>query len=293
MNGKRAAGRKAGTEDKVPRAKAGCVDAGAKRAFLREVKAGARLEDAARAAGRSLSAFYKARRADADFADDWADALELSALRERTVPLPEADGETVRIAPNSKRPLQVRKMRHVKFVGRRVEIFLSHFAGTGDVTAAAEAAGVDESTVYNHYRKDPAFAAEWDGALLLSYAKLEAEALRQRLKAMERIRDALIPEGETAAEFDRVMRLLERAERRLKRGDGRAFSKVNPKRVTFDQAIDLLEKKLRALSFVIPPLPPDVAARYDGARPVEAGQDEQAVTEAEAGTVTSNCPHGR
>ncbi|HEX8655411.1 MAG TPA: hypothetical protein VF693_09340 [Allosphingosinicella sp.] len=272
-------GRRPGTKDRAPRARVGCVDAAAKRAFLKQVKAGVRLEEAARAAGCSISAFYKARKADAEFADDWADALELSALRERTVPLPIADGETVRIAPNCRRPLQLRKMRQVKFVGRRVETFLSHFAGTGDVSAAADAAGVDESTVYNHYRKDPAFAAEWDGALLISFAKLEAEALRQRLKAMERVRDALIPEGEVAAEFDRVMRLLERAERRLKRGEGRAFSKANPKRVSFDQAIGKLEKKLRALALAIPPLPPDIAARYDGAR-----------LPAKEGTVTSDCP---
>ena len=82
-----------------------------------------------------------------------------------------------------------------------------------------------------------------------------------------------------AAEFERVMRLLERAERRLKRGEGRAFSKANPKRVTFDQAIGKLEKKLRALALVIPPLPADIAARYDGASPP-----------AKEGTVTSDCP---
>jgi len=268
---------------KARRAPVGCVDAEAKRRFLSALKRGVTLEAAAREAGCSLSPFYKARTQDVEFAADWADALELSALRERAhdVALPPMDGEDMRIAPNGKRRLQLRKMRQVRFAGKRIETFLAHFAGTGDVSAAAAAAGVDESTVYNRYRKDPVFAADWDAALMQAYLTLDAEALRQRLAAQKRMRGEIVPAGEVAAEFGRVMQLLERAERRLKRGEGRSFVKVTPKRPTFDAAIEALDRKLRALGLVIPPLPADVAARYDVLPPP-----------GDLGTVTSDCPLG-
>lgn len=272
---------------KAQRAPAGCVDAEAKRRFVSALKRGVALAAAAREAGCSISPFYKARAQDAEFAQDWVDALELSALRERALvvePPPAADGDEVRIAPNNKRPLQLRRMRQVRFAGKRIETFLSYFAGTGDVSAAAAAAQVDESTVYKRYRKDSVFAADWDAALMQAYLKLDAEALRQRLEAQKKVRDEIVPAGEIAAEFGRVMQLLERGERRLKRGEGRCFVKVTPKRPTFDEAIEALDRKLRALGLIIPPLPPDVAARYDGLRPPgELGTEE-------LGTVTSDCP---
>ena len=100
-------------------------------------------------------------------------------------------------------------------------MFLAHFAATCDVTASAAAAGVSESTVYNHRRSDPAFAAGWDEALEQGYARLEAEAVAQRIAAMEALEGPARQEGrrradcEAAAEFERVMQLLREHKRGL------------------------------------------------------------------------------
>jgi hypothetical protein len=53
-------------------------------------------------------------------------------------------------------------------------VFLDHLAGCCNVTAAAAAAGVGVSTVYDARRRDPVFAQAWDEAIEAGYATLEA-----------------------------------------------------------------------------------------------------------------------
>ena len=97
-----------------------------------------------------------------------------------------------------------------------------------------------------HRRKDPEFSAACDEALAVAYAALEAEAVRQRLEAQRNLREGLCPTGEIAKEFERVMQLLARYDR----GGGRiGFRRVGPgneRRWTFDEAIALLDRQLRA-----------------------------------------------
>jgi hypothetical protein len=181
-------------------------------------------------------------------------------------PAAAAPGEE-RIAPNNLRALQRRKMRHVKFDAKRQEIFLAHFCWSGDTAAAAAAAGVCENTVYNHGRREPAFKAEFQTALAQCYVRLEAEAVRQRLAAQQRLRAAIeesepnaLLSGEEAEDFDRVMKLLARWDRRGTE-PGRREQRPSAERAwTFDEAILALEKRLRALGFIKPgdgPDPPD------------------------------------
>jgi len=266
------------------------IGAAAKAAFLAAMRSGAPRHEAAAAGGYALNSFYRVARSDLVFRAGWDEAHAVSAEAERrqsrlplNQPSPSATagppprgelgeewaGET-RIVPNNRRLYQRRPMRHVKFDAKRQQKFLAHFTWSCDMRAAAAEAGVSESTVGVHLRTNPAFRAEFDEALDRGYVLLEAEALRQRLDAQRQLRaaiDASVPGepspvlGDLAAEFERVLKLLSRWDRkgrrpeRLNAADGSVW--------TFDAAIALLDKRLSALGVAVPPLPAAEAARFD------------------------------
>jgi hypothetical protein len=205
----------------------------AKERFLIALRRGVRLEEAARQGGFTLSGFYGARRRDAAFAEGWREALADSAARER-------------FTANNRRPVQRRRMRHVRFDEERQAAFLDHLRGTCDTQAAADAAGVDKSTVYKHLRKDAGFAEEFQAALETGYIELEAAALRQRIEAQEKLRAGGLAEGEAALEFEQALKLLDRHDRRNGRVGLRQVSHGKLKAWSFDEAIVALDRKLRA-----------------------------------------------
>ncbi|MEA2998978.1 MAG: hypothetical protein QOK17_811 [Sphingomonadales bacterium] len=228
------------------------IDDAAKAAFLAALRGGARREDAAEAAGFSLMGFYGARSRDPVFKAEWTEALAASPAAARRVRACEERGE-VRIAPANRRLFQRRRRRNVRFDARAQALYLAHFAATGDSRAAAAAAGVHISTVRLHRGNDPAFREAHRQALGQAYDFLEAETLRQRLAAQERLRaaiEAAAPDpppslvAEAGAEFDRTMKLLARLERKPRRPDTHGPRRG---RWTFEQAIAALEKRLNAL----------------------------------------------
>ena len=202
----------------------------------------------------------------------WLAALELSAVDERdarraAAKLAErrADG---RIEGGNRRLLQLKKRRGFSFDERRQQIFLDHFAGTADEHAAADAAGVSYKTVWAHARRDPGFAALREEALRLSVAVLEAEAVRQRLAAQQRLRDNLEPTGEMAQEFERVMKLLARFDRRDGRIASREHAPSASRAWSFEDGIKALDKALDSLGVRRGVLPPPGEAEDE---PPEAG----------------------
>ena len=233
------------------------IDAAAKAVFLAALRRGACREDAAAEAGFSLTGFYGARSRDPDFAAGWAEALAQTPAQERRAEAYAArDRGEVRIAPANRRLLQRRRRRHVRFDARAQEVFLAHLAATCDTRASAAAAGVSHSTVDYHCRRHPAFAEAKAAALQEGYVQLEAEALRQRLAEQERLRAAMeaaepmVPASllaEQGAEFDRIMRLLARHDRKPRRAETRFKEGGRRQRMTFDDAIGLLERRLRNL----------------------------------------------
>jgi hypothetical protein len=230
------------------------IDDRAKGLFLAAVKRGAWLRDAAQAAGYSVSAFWKERRRDPAFDEAVEEALELS------------DAPRF-IRPTNGRRLQLRRHRRLRFHEWRRDLFLAHFAATGNETEAAEAAGVCTSTVYRHRRKDTEFAAAHQAALEQSYVRLEVEAVRQRLAAQKKMAEALERgleiEPALAQEFERVMKLLARWDRRGGKAGPRTVSPAAAQPWTFDAAIDAVERKLRALGIPIRELPPEPADDSD------------------------------
>lgn len=227
--------------------------------FLESLRAGAGREEAAAAAGFPLGSLYNVRARDTVFRLGWEWALDLAAIDERGGELSRrtADGEPGdRIAPTRGRLLQRQKMRWVKFNARRQQIYLDHFAGTADSEAAAAAAGVTTHTVRAHARKHPEFEAAESEALRYAYAKLEAEAVRQRLEAQRRLSENLEPTGEIALEFERVMKLLARYDRKDGRIARREVGHGSRQRLSFDESIRALDKALNALGVRKGLLPP-------------------------------------
>ena len=222
------------------------IEGAAKARFLAALRAGEHRDEAARKGGHSWRGFYGARRRDPVFALGWGWALELSAAEERAKDAPGAGAGETEIAPNNQRRLQRRK-RQLRFTDARKRIFLDFFAGTADAFAAAQAAGVGYSTVYQHRRQDPVFAEAYDETLAQAYAMLEAESVRQRLEAQRELREGRLPLGEMAQEFERVMKLLARYDRKDGRVGTRQVRPGRQRRWSFDEAIDALDKRLRAL----------------------------------------------
>ena len=217
------------------------VDALAMGVFIQALRRGAKVTEAAKAAGFGESSFYRTRRADPGFKTAWDEALEAS------------DSPKL-IKPGNGRPMQLRRTRRLRFGAAKKAVFLAHFAATCDLAAAAEAAGVSASTVRNHRLKDPEFDADCREALEQGVAHLEEEAVRERLEAQHRLKAGLLPASAAPAEFERRMKLLAYWRRRDGTLGPRARSRETLRRWSFDEAMKLLEKRLKALR--IPILPP-------------------------------------
>jgi hypothetical protein len=148
-------------------------------------------------------------------------------------------------------------MAHVRFDAARQALFLKHFAATCDAGAAAAAAGVAQSTVLLRGHPDAAFREAFDEALQEGYALLGAKALRQRLAAQATLRAAMARTGDVApaaaadqdlaGEFERTMKLLARWDRGNEPPGIRWIAHGRQKPMSFDDAIEHLDRKLVAL----------------------------------------------
>jgi hypothetical protein len=259
-----------------PKPPARRIDLAAKVRFLKGVRAGQSREDAAAGTGFCWKAFYQVRRRDPIYEFAWLMAMELCEMEKlearRAADRLGALAQDGTIEGQNRRLLQLKPRKGFSFDERRRQIFLDYFAGTADEHAAAEAAGVAYATVRALVRRDPGFAALRDEALRMAYAVLEAEAVRQRLAAQQRLRDNLEPKGHPstgsgqglAEEFERVMKLLARFDR----GDGRVASRehaASPARAwSFEDSIKALDKALDSLGARRAPFPPGLSEDESG-----------------------------
>jgi len=196
---------------------------------------GATVAAAAKAAGFCVQTLYDERARNALFREAWAAAVEES-------------GRPMLVAPAKGRRWQLKRARRNRFTRERKEIYLAHFAATCDAEASAARAGVAISTVYEHRRTDPAFTEGCGAALAEAYVRLEAEMLRQRLAALEKLRvaadESAAPElaRMVADEFERAICLLREYRRSLA---GPRHAGRPPSKWSFDDAFAALEKELQ------------------------------------------------
>lgn len=73
-----------------------------------------------------------------------------------------------------------------KWTQRRRRTFLTHLRATGNVTAAAEEAGVSRSSAYALKKADADFRAAWDDAMESALDDLEAELMRRAIEGTEK-----------------------------------------------------------------------------------------------------------
>jgi hypothetical protein len=218
--------------------------------YIKRLREGANHREAAEGSGFHLATFYKLRKRDPEF----------GAMCEEAI----ARSSGVRfVRGGAKRKLQLRRIRNIRFTPERQAIFLGHFAGTGNTAEAAAEAGVSESTVDKHRRQDPDFERRFLETLGQVHVKLEADLVARRVAAQRLLRD-IEPTGEPEPEFDRAMKVLKRWDRRQGPPDSRAVGKGRQKRWQFDEALALLEKKLRNMGYPIGPLPEGCERPDDG-----------------------------
>ncbi len=224
------------------------IDAEAKARFLQALRAGAARDEAAQAARFSCEAFYGVRKRDPVFRLAWLWALEAGAAEAREKRRASSlvalvDG--VELAPNNKRAVQTRAVRATRFTETRRQTFLDVFAATADFRAAAEAAGVSESTVYRALAREPDFARRRDEARGLGVARLEDEAVRRRLAARDRLTDPAVPGSEVAADDRALMALLAHHQRREAKGGAFGPGPGALARWSFDEAMVEIENIMR------------------------------------------------
>lgn len=176
-----------------------------------------------------------------------------------------ADCEGGEIRRNKKGELQVhrRKVRKDGFTDARKKRFLEQFAATGNVTAAAEDAGMSLRTIYSHRGKDAAFREAWAEAQEHCYASLEAELVR---RARELLTAAAPADLSAIQGMDAKLAfsLLQNFQRK----NGREPGDIVPRKSDVAEATRRLEATMRRLKLV--PLPtlqlpaPDQSGRNPG-----------------------------
>lgn len=76
--------------------------------------------------------------------------------------------------------------RKTKWTPRREGLFLDVLRSTGNISAAARAAGVNRQTAIAHKKNVPTFSDQWDNALEESLDALEGELRRRALEGTEK-----------------------------------------------------------------------------------------------------------
>ena len=164
----------------------------------------------------------------------------------------EGAGGAIRLNKNGKLQVQRRKTRKDGFTDAKKKRFLTHFASTGNVTAAAEAAGISVHAVYEHRTKDLAFREAWGAAQENSYAALEAELVR-------RGRELLTASCPDHLEELRGMdaKLAFSVLQNFQKKNGQQPGDIVPRKSDLAEATKRLEAAMRGFKLLPPPTAPD------------------------------------
>ena len=190
-------------------------------AFVAALRRGALVEAAAREVGVAISTLYWRRKTDPVFAFAWEAAASLSA---------EAPG------------------RRLRFAGRRRELFLAAFEASCNTSMSSRATGVAACTVYRHIGRDADFRGDCRTAYRRGTTGLERRAAAERAAARERWASyEIVPVGRPSGDFESIMKRLARWERPDGTIGPRQVRHGRMRRMSFEEAIVLLAKRLRSL----------------------------------------------
>jgi hypothetical protein len=184
---------------------------------------------AAEPAGVGLGAIYRLRTREAGFTERMAGAVAAAsgALRDAgsagsPAPQDERDGGLV-IRRGIGGRLRVMAVSPRSWQARHDPIFLGHLAATGNVGAAARAAGFTKKSAHDRRKARPDFAADWDKALERSETHLQG---RLAAEVHRGLAPAMSEDAFDAAPFDpwlaiRLCQIWERKRAGRRRGTRR------------------------------------------------------------------------
>lgn len=198
--------------------------------FLEALWGGAKLVEAAAAAGVAVSSLYCRRRWDPAFDSAWSEAAAGSWHEE------------VRVPAGGGAPRLVRTARRRRFSAELKAEFLRLLETCCDTGFSAREAAVHRSTVYRYLKRDPEFASANEAALLRGYAHLVRLAVAEREARRERLARLEPPPGlRPTRDFDRLILLLDRYRRpeRPRRG-----TPPRPVR-SFEETLQSLDARLQ------------------------------------------------
>lgn len=212
------------------------------RAFLDSIRGGALVVAAAASVGVPLGTLYRRRKCDPLFDLAWSAAAELSV--------------EWRWDPVGRRKVRARGCRRrLRFSERRRTAYLDVLAQGCNAGRAARETGVDLRSVYRRLRSDPGFERDSREALKRGFAGLHRALEAERIAMEARIRSGALkwkiePTGEVTGDFDRQMLLLKRFERPDGTIGSRRVRHGYMRSMRFEDAILLLDRKMRGLGLV-------------------------------------------
>jgi hypothetical protein len=214
------------------------LTAAAQAAFLAALQGGAKVVEAAAAAGVGVSGLYCRRRRDPAFDWAWSEAAATSWHEEWREP------------PAGGPPVLVRTARRGRFSAEMKAEFLGLLEKSCNTRESAREAAVHPSTVYRHLKRDPEFASANAAALKRGYAALERESAEARAAMEARIASGelgweIVPRGRITSDFDRQMLLLARYDRKDGSLGRRTVRHGHMRSASFEEAIVLLDRRLR------------------------------------------------
>ena len=165
-----------------------------------------------------------------------------------------------------------RRTRPTRFTTTRQREFLEHLALSANVTASAEAIGIDTSQIYRAKRRDPDFAAEWRAALQSAYDRIEGELLERALGGYDR---PIVWKGEQTGRIrqqDTTLMLRLMTMHRQEVTVGAAASDAGAARRRIEERLDELAERL------LTPLPEGLSAQEHGAGAGRAGDADESGT---------------
>jgi hypothetical protein len=180
-------------------------------AFLRSLERTGSAEEAAEDAGIDRTTAYHRRRAHADFAAAWNEALKRGdgcaekAVRERVGFWEKVRGKVTPrlLAASADGPVRERERRkdellastslggkmvragHGRWNAAAEERFFNELAATANVKRACAAAGVSTNAVYARRLKRPDFRAKWDAVLETGRAAIEMHLVEAAKKSFD------------------------------------------------------------------------------------------------------------